>query len=68
MNDQMMYTDLGMALGLLISFGVGVFVGHRWATESRRLDDFVTSLEPDCDCEDSFDPEALPWKRRADRW
>lgn len=54
-----MVADLGAAFGLLLMFALGVFTGHRWATESRRLDDFIEDVEAE-------NPHLPPWCRHDD--
>lgn len=53
-----MWADLTLAAGLLGIFAVGVFTGHRWATESRRLEDFIATVEDEAE-----NPDTIPWRK-----
>jgi len=51
-------SDAGLFLIAILIFLMGVFVGHRWATESRRLDDYIAHIE-----DEAPHPDLIPWQR-----
>lgn len=51
-------SDAGLFLIAILIFLMGIFVGHRWATESRRLDDYIAHIE-----DEAPDPDLIPWQR-----
>lgn len=51
-------SDAGLFLIAILILLMGIFVGHRWATESRRLDDYIAHIE-----DEAPDPDLIPWQR-----
>jgi hypothetical protein len=55
-------------LGLLICLSVGVWIGYRYATESRRVDAIIDHTLSRLDAEREYD-ELRAWQRQeADKW